>query len=341
MQRLLVLLCALLFASSASAQTITGRVTTTPPTLDVGVPSGFWFDQNGGLRVSSNGGATAARQAAPGTAGSPSTDVTSVQGVVGGVPQSVQPVDGFQPGGTAGYSQSSPVVLFTQDMTGYPSISVQITSIGSGNAVTYEESNDNVTWASKVGSRVDNAGAAPDSPTDTTTVLREFVVASRYFRARISTYGSGTVTVVPTLRIGMPSARSIYINGAVPLQSQLSGSSATGGLALTSRIASSAASTNCTLVKASAGRNYKITGFNTTASAKFIKFYNAATAPTAGSGTVIYNRALPPGAFSYDWADIGYYHSIGIGFCITGAAPDADTTALAAGDIVAINVDYQ
>lgn len=256
-------------------------------------------------------------------------------------PVPVQPVDGFQPGGTTGYSATSAAVLFTQDMQGYPSISVQITSAGSGNTITYEVSNDYVTWLTKAGTFSNNTGTSTDITTDTATVLREFVTAARYFRARVSVYSSGTVTAVPTLRTAMPSGRSIYISGAVPFTSQLSASAATGGIATTSRLASSAATTNCTLVKASAGRNFKFAGFNTTASAKFIKFYNASTVPTAGGGTVIYNRALPPGAFSYDWADIGYYHSTGIGYCITGAAADADTTALAAGDIVAFNVDYQ
>ena len=117
-------------------------------------------------------------------------------------------------------------------------------------------------------------------------------------------------------------------------------SAAGGGIALNARLPASAAGTNATLAKASAGRVYRLTALNTTASAKFIKFYNKATAPVPGTDTPVWTEALPVGRTDLSFDGVGYSFATGIGFALTGAVPDADTTALAAGDIVALNLGY-
>ena len=105
------------------------------------------------------------------------------------------------------------------------------------------------------------------------------------------------------------------------------------------RLISAAASTNATSVKASAGEVHKIRGFNNNAAARFLKFYNKASAPTVGSDTPVLTYRLAPTAdFAIDLD--GFYFSTGIAFAITTAAADADTGALTAGDIVAMNISY-
>ena len=53
------------------------------------------------------------------------------------------------------------------------------------------------------------------------------------------------------------------------------------------------------------------------------------------------NVALPPNAqFVWDVADYGYYFATGIALAITGGVADNDTTAIAAGDIVGLNMFY-
>ena len=111
---------------------------------------------------------------------------------------------------------------------------------------------------------------------------------------------------------------------------------------LTSRIPSSAATTNATVAKASIGEVHSITAMNTTASPKFLKLYNKATAPTVGTDTPVMTLALPVSNAPYvlPLPHGGHYFSLGISYALTGAAADADATALALGDVVGLNILY-
>ena len=107
--------------------------------------------------------------------------------------------DSFFFGGSA---SSAAVVGSVLDTTGYGSIVVQITSIGTGNTVVYEQSNDNTNWYYAAGLNAQQNGNALQASgiLDTTTMLRFFAVQARYFRARVSVYGSGTVNTVAYAR---------------------------------------------------------------------------------------------------------------------------------------------
>lgn len=105
-----------------------------------------------------------------------------------------------------------------------------------------------------------------------------------------------------------------------------------------SRLLSAAASTNATSVKGSAGTIKAIQGYNAKASPVYLKLYNKATAPTVGTDTPVKTIYLPPSsAFALDFS---FGFSVGIAYALTGAAADNDATALAAGDILCLNVDY-
>lgn len=107
-----------------------------------------------------------------------------------------------------------------------------------------------------------------------------------------------------------------------------------------SRLMSSAATTNATAGKASAGDLKKITGLKATAANCFLKIYNKATAPTVGTDTpVIVLPLIASQPFNFDFGD-GYYFSTGIAWAITALATDADTTAIAAGDVLALTIMY-
>lgn len=117
-------------------------------------------------------------------------------------------------------------------------------------------------------------------------------------------------------------------------------STATGGISSTARILSAAASTNATSVKASAGRVYAVHGFNASGSVKYLKFYNKASSPTVGTDTPVKTIAIPAlTAFALDWP-VGLSFTTGIALALTTGSADADTGALAAGDILGLNVDY-
>lgn len=82
--------------------------------------------------------------------------------------------------------------LFSIPVGGFDRISVHITSAGSTCTVSYEVSNDNSNWVAIGG----YAPATPQTETVTSTtsaVITVFRCDVAYFRARVSTYGSGTV----------------------------------------------------------------------------------------------------------------------------------------------------
>jgi hypothetical protein len=114
-----------------------------------------------------------------------------------------------------------------------------------------------------------------------------------------------------------------------------------GGIPSTGRLLSAAGSSgDATSVKASAGRLYAIQGYNAAAAVRYLKLYNSASAPTAGSGTPVKTLALPPGVgFAFDWP-LGYYFSSGIGFTLVTGSADNSAASVTAADILGLNLDY-
>lgn len=108
-----------------------------------------------------------------------------------------------------------------------------------------------------------------------------------------------------------------------------------------SRLLAAAATTNSTLVKASAGDLFKLIGFNAKVTAVYLKLYNKATAPTCGTDTPVATFYVAPNAPFTIPFEVPLYFATGIGYCITGAAADADVTALAAADVTAFNAIFQ
>jgi len=100
----------------------------------------------------------------------------------------------------------------------------------------------------------------------------------------------------------------------------------------------SAATTNATSVKASAGTLYSLSVGNTNASARYVKFYNKASAPTVGSDTPVQVFTIPGGTAGggreVQIPVCGIAFSTGIAFATTTGAADSDTGAVAANEIV-------
>lgn len=161
------------------------------------------------------------------------------------------------------------------------------------------------------------------------------------------TWNIGTVTTLTGITNALPAGTNLMgkvgidqttagiTNGVVP-----NATSATGGIATTTRLLSAAASTNATSAKASAGRLYAIQGYNAATTVRYLKLYNKASAPTVGTDTPVKTLALPPGVgFAFDWP-VGYSFATGIAFALTTGSPDADTGALTAADVLGLNLDY-
>ncbi len=140
-----------------------------------------------------------------------------------------------------------------------------------------------------------------------------------------------TLTTIPALVAGTA------LIGDVGMQVRATA----GGISTVVRLISAAATTNATVVKGSAGRLYKIRGYNAAAAVRYLKLYNKATAPTVGTDTPVATIALAPSAvFDLDMSDIGQYFATGIGFALTTGSADADTGALTAADVVGMAVWY-
>ena len=105
----------------------------------------------------------------------------------------------------------------------------------------------------------------------------------------------------------------------------------------------SAASTNATSVKGSAGQIYMLTASNINAAVRYLKIYNKASAPTVGTDTPLLVFAIPGNTAgagtNIPIPDCGLAFSTGIAFAITTGVATSDTGAVAANELV-VNIGY-
>jgi hypothetical protein len=139
---------------------------------------------------------------------------------------------------------------------------------------------------------------------------------------------SGTVTA----NIGTGSiAAGTNAIGDVGLQARANAPGAmTGSKVLT------AASTNATLLKATAGRVFSICLTNTTASVRVLHMHNMTTTPTVGSSIPTYSVVIPANGTVQWHSPLGRAHTTGISYSITTGIADLDATATAVGDVIGV-----
>lgn len=104
----------------------------------------------------------------------------------------------------------------------------------------------------------------------------------------------------------------------------------------------SAASNNATSVKASAGMVYGYTISNTNASARYVKFYNKASAPapTTDNTLIVSTIQVPGNATVLAAIPEGLVCSTGIAFAAVANMSDTDNTSISAGDL-SIDIRYK
>lgn len=104
-------------------------------------------------------------------------------------------------------------------------------------------------------------------------------------------------------------------------------------------VVSSAANTNGTLLSSSPCDVYHISATNTTAALKYLKIYNKSSAPVVGTDVPVMTIALQPSnVLTQIPIDLGLYLNKGLAIAITGLAATSDTTAVAIGDVVGLNI---
>lgn len=94
----------------------------------------------------------------------------------------------------------------------------------------------------------------------------------------------------------------------------------------------SAAGTNATSVKTSAGAIGLITVTNSNAAGRYFKLYNKASAPTVGTDTPVMTVFLPPNSTTVIGGNSPIRLGTGIAYCLTTGITVADTGAVAASE---------
>lgn len=96
----------------------------------------------------------------------------------------------------------------------------------------------------------------------------------------------------------------------------------------------SAATTNATSVKNTAGNIYNMMASNTSSSPRYLKLFSKASAPTVGTDIPILIITLPANSFTpINFGSQGFRPALGIAFSITGAVADLDTTVIGASEV--------
>ena len=205
----------------------------------------------------------------------------------------------------------------------------------SAGAVTFEGSNDNTNFHS-ITVYDDNVvtGTPINAAVSIAASTSRFFSGKcsyRYIRCRISTaFVGGTVQAFSRISIEPYVPRVTTVGNPTAANHQVTNTPAAG----TAHVLNSAATTNATSVKASAGTLFGSAISNLAASPRFFKLYNKASAPTVGTDIPVVVIPLPASSFvNFDPGEMGLRFSAGIAYAITGLVGDADTTAIAASDV--------
>lgn len=164
----------------------------------------------------------------------------------------------------------------------------QVTSAGTTCTITYEQSNDNINWATLPVISAAAANAAP-ATTSTAAGIYTYVSSAAFVRARVSTYTSGTVSMV------LNQKQQVVPSSGLSLAAGTSGIgsvSVTGTATVSGTINPGIGFTDSTAALA-AGANF--TGTGRANSAAQYEFFTA-TAFADQPGTVFIDQSLDTGA---------------------------------------------
>lgn len=142
--------------------------------------------------------------------------------------------------------------------------------------------------------------------------------------------GNG-VTGTGSPRVTIASDNTAFSVNAIPTPQT------SGGYSISHLV--SAATTNATNIKASAGQVFGWYIYNSNAAARKVAFHNTAGTPTAGTG-VVFAIVVPPGSAANVFTDTGIAFATGIAITTVTDLTDAGATAVALNDLV-INVLFK
>lgn len=309
------------------------------PSADVisvqGVAGGTAVPISGSVTATVSGVATAAKQPALGTAGSASTDVITVQGIGGGTAIPVSNASLPLPSNAAQETGGNLASIATSASTTATNTAAGATRVVTGNVAS---------GATDSGNGVKTAGVFLTTQPTVTNGQRVDAQFSARGEQLVSisqgALAAGVTNISSDAQIG-PNALNARSFGEI-FNGNTSGWDRLKKPNTVCRIVSSAASTNLTTCKASGVSDvFGYEAYNTTASIKVLKVYNKASSPAVGTDAPLITIVLPPSSRVSYSLPAPLYVPLGLYIAITGAAADNDTTALASGDVVGVNVYYQ
>lgn len=290
-----------------------GAVTTAAPTYTTAQTSPLSLTTAGALRVDNS----AVTQPVSGTitanAGSGTFNIQTNAAV-----NTAQIAGTTTASGNGGTTTGTQRVTISNDSTGQVALAAGSATIGALTA------NQSVNTAQVAGATALTGNGV------TGTGSQRVTIASDNTAFSVNAVESGTWTVQPG---NTPNTTPWLVSAQ---------SSTTGGWTPYTYV--SAASTNATSIKGSAGTISSIQVFNNSGTIGYLKLFNKATAPTVGTDTPVKNILIPANTSGtgavIPLGDAGVSFSAGIAFAVTGGIALLDTTATAA-NAFSINIDYK
>ena len=175
------------------------------------------------------------------------------------------------------------------------------------------------------------------APASSTTWTISFCTVEKFANMPVYIQGNRAQGAMNPLPVAFPASQPVTpaalvassaLIGDVAQQYRGSATGAASGAHLVS-----AGTTNATIVKGSAGRVLGWALANTNAAWRYVKLHNQITTPTAGTG-VVRTIAIPPNGLAQMKLEGGIAFATGIGLTTVTGSADADTAAVAVGDIV-------
>lgn len=239
-----------------------------------------------------------------------------------------------------GIPTANSTVILSGPLIGLTNVSIQVQGTLVGTLIV-QVSNDNTNWNTLGGGSIINVVSGGSQNSIVVSGVYNVNIASfAYARVTCSAFTSGNSVVSikasdtasqVSLSLGLPTGTNSI--GQVGLTT--TGFAATSGAATQAKILT-AATTNATSVKASGGKLFMAIFSNNAATAKYIHFYNKASAPTVGTDSPAFTITLPANTIEQPFqfsSDIGLQFTTGLAYSITGAAGDLDNTVTAINDV--------
>lgn len=155
----------------------------------------------------------------------------------------------------------------------------------------------------------------------------------------LQTDGSLRTAVTNTVPVSQSGTWTVQPGNTANTTAWLVSQNGTTSGGLTTYHLASAASTNATNIKSSAGQVYGWYIYNSNAAARKVAFHNTSGTPTAGS-SVFFTLVIPPGSGANVFSPIGIPFSSGIAITTVTGLADSDNTGVAANDLI-INIYYK